>query len=262
MIKKKIIFIVLVYGNYDDLERFDASIPYDQSEYKLIVVDSFKDEKSTAQGEIISNKLDADFISVENKGYGAGNNAGIAYANQYNYEYLFISNPDVEIKKLTLEDIGENEIIGPKVLTDSGKNQNPYYYRKEVIGFKLLKKFAFSGHFFWYYLYLVNNKISKTVHRFISDEQEQKTVVYALHGSFYGMNRATLEKMMPVFNENMFLYAEEDHIAELAKSNSINMIYDPRWVVDHHEDGSGILKNDIKNRTTRESLKVFFENWR
>lgn len=261
MIKKKIIFIVLVYGNYRDLKRFNASIPFDSKDYKLVVVDSFKNVKSTSEGKSICEEIGAEFITVGNKGYGTGNNAGIIYAQKYNYDYLFISNPDVEIKSLILEHIGENEIIGPKVITDSGKNQNPYYYKKEIVGFKLLKKYAFSGKNFWYYLYLINNKISKTFQWLISNKQVHKNLVYALHGSFYGMRKNTLTKMIPMFNEEMFLYSEEDHVAELAKSHNINMIYDSDWVIHHHEDGSGYLKNKIKNKIIQESLKAFFEKW-
>lgn len=261
MNKKKIIFIVLVYGNYMDLKRFDASIPFDHKDYKIVVVDSFKNKESTSEGKVICEEIGADFTTVENKGYGAGNNAGITYAEKFNYDYLFISNPDVEIKNLILEDIGEDEIVGPRVITDSGKNQNPYYYKKEIVGFKLLKSYAFSGKQLWYYLYLVNNKISKTSHWLVSNKRTQKKPVYALHGSFYGMNRRTLTKMIPMFNEKMFLYSEEDHVAELAKSNNISMIYDSRWVIYHHEDGSGTIKNSRKNKIIQESLKVFFEKW-
>lgn len=262
MIYKKIIFIVLVYGNYDDLERFNESIPYDDSEYKLVVVDSYKDSQLTARGKCIADTIDADFITVENKGYGSGNNAGIEYAaHKYNYDYIFISNPDVEIKKIILEDIGDSEILGPQVLTDSGKNQNPYYHKKETFGFKLLKKFSESDYSFWYYLYLLNHKIIKIIERIISKNKSKVTKVYALHGSFYGMKRTTMERIVPIFNENMFLYSEENHIAELAIINSIYMIYDPNWVVYHHEDGSGSLNNNIKNKVMRKSLKVFFETW-
>lgn len=261
MIKKKIIFIVLVYGNYNDLKRFDASIPFNRDEYKIIVVDSFKDKKSTDIGKKISEEIDADFITVENKGYGSGNNAGIKYAQKFNFDYLFISNPDVEIESLTLKDIGDNEIVGPKIITDSGKNQNPYYYKKEKIGFSLLKRYVKTNKQLWYYLYLINNKIAKTFQQRIANKQVKKREVYALHGSFYGMKKETLTKLVPIFDEKMFLYAEEDHIAELAKSKNIKMIYDSNWVIYHHEDGSGSIKNSFKNKIIRKSLQVFFKNW-
>ncbi|APS41767.1 hypothetical protein FOL01_0908 [Weissella jogaejeotgali] len=261
MSNKAIVFIVLVYGNYSDLERFNSSIPFQSNDFKVIVVDSFKDMKSTEEGEKIAHKIGADFIKVPNKGYGAGNNAGINYSQQFQYDYLFISNPDIEINNLSLNEIGDDEIVGPKVVTDSGKNQNPYYYKKEKIGFRLLKRYAYYDRSLWYYTYLISNKISKKVQSLYSKRKQGKLPVYALHGSFYGMKKETLHKLMPVFDERMFLYSEEDHIAELAKSKDVTMMYNTNWSVYHHEDGSGTVKNKAKNKLIRESLKVFFENW-
>lgn len=261
MDRKRIIFIVLVYGNYSDLERFNSSIPFKANEYKIIVVDSFKDTKSTEEGKKISQKIGADFIEVLNKGYGAGNNAGINYSQQFEYDYLFISNPDVEINNLPLNEIGDDEIVGPKVITDSGKNQNPYYYKKEKLGFTLLKRYAYYGRPLWYYMYLINNKISKNIQFLCYGKKKEKFPVYALHGSFYGMKKKTLNKLMPIFDERMFLYSEEDHIAELAKSKNIMMMYNANWSIYHHEDGSGAVRSKEKNKLIRESLRIFFENW-
>lgn len=261
MNKNGIIFIVLVYGNYSDLEKFNSSIPFQPNEYKVIVVDSFKDTNSTEEGKKIAHKIGADFIEVPNKGYGAGNNAGINYSLQFEYDYLFISNPDVEIINLSLNEIGDDEIVGPKVVTDSGKNQNPYYYKKEKIGFALLKRYVNHGGALWYYMYLINNKISKNVQSLCSGRKKEKFPVYALHGSFLGMKKKTLNKLMPIFDERMFLYSEEDQIAELAKSRNVMMMYNSNWNVHHHEDGSGTVKNQAKNKLIRESLRVFFKNW-
>lgn len=39
-------------------------------------------------------------MNVENKGYSYGNNRGIEYChNNYEYDYIIISNPDIIIKK-------------------------------------------------------------------------------------------------------------------------------------------------------------------
>jgi GT2 family glycosyltransferase len=261
--KRKVVFVVLVYGNYNDLTKFVESIPLRKEEYFLIVVNSYKDSNSLNVGKTICKELGATFVEVANNGYGAGNNAGLAYAlKKLDFDYVFISNPDIEIKNINFNNISEDIVMGPKVITNTGKNQNPYYFRKEVLGFKLLKSFAQNGNLKLYYMYLVNNKISKSVNKFVySLYFDNQKAVYALHGSFFGMTRKTLKKMMPIFDEKMFLYSEEDHLAELARYKGIRMIYNEKWMVLHHEDGSGVSNKKVTLDRIASSLRVFFKNW-
>ncbi len=43
---RKIMIITLVYGNYSDLSRFVKSIPFRCEDFKLVIVDSFKDNNT------------------------------------------------------------------------------------------------------------------------------------------------------------------------------------------------------------------------
>ena len=90
------VFVVLVYRNTKDLEDFFCSLKVPYS--KVVVVNSFFDDKTEQEFQSIAQRNRADFISVPNKGYGFGNNTGCRYAlENYKFKYLVISNADIEI---------------------------------------------------------------------------------------------------------------------------------------------------------------------
>ncbi|MBU7468964.1 hypothetical protein KGF64_14690 [Lactiplantibacillus plantarum] len=262
---RKIMIITLVYGNYSDLSRFVKSIPFRCEDFKLVIVDSFKDNNTKNIGLNFSKSVDADFISVDNNGYGSGNNAGIKYAlDNYEFDYLIITNPDVEIEKIDLYDVKDDVVMGPQVINLNEKNQNPHYYKKERLGFLVMRHYVVSENAFWLYLYLVINKISKFFWKtyFTIFDKKIKLNVYALHGSFFSMTKRTAKKLVPLFNEEMFLYAEENHLAELSKRKAVTMIYNSNWIVKHFEDGSGASDSQFTRENTLKSLRVFFKTWK
>ena len=74
-LKYRVVFVVLVYRNTQDLRDF---FKYnDTKDSHTIVVNSYYDEQTENEFKKIASKAEADFISVPNKGYGAGNNAGM-----------------------------------------------------------------------------------------------------------------------------------------------------------------------------------------
>lgn len=106
------VFIVQVYRNTEDLEDFFHSLGVPNA--KVIVVNSFYDEASESDFRKLTVQYAADFISVPNKGYGAGNNVGVKHAQKhYSFKYLIISNADIKIEKLNvaqLEKYGDSII--------------------------------------------------------------------------------------------------------------------------------------------------------
>lgn len=261
---KKMVFILLVYGNYGDLVKFIDSIPYNKSDYEVVVVDSFKNEEATNLGLDICKTQGFKFVSISNKGYGFGNDFGVKYAlKNIDFKYLIIANPDTQIGKINIEDIDKNEIMGPKILNNKGANKNPHYYHKEKLGFYFLKKYTESKNDYFLTSYLIINKINKGFFKFIDNFlKKKKTEVYALHGSFFAMNKATAKLLYPFFNHNMFLYAEENHLAENAKLNKIKLVYNKEWIVHHYEDGSGESGKKFVEKNTLRSLTEFFNYWK
>lgn len=263
MKKYDFIFVVLVYRNYDDFQNFYESLVKTMSNFKIIIVDSYFNEVITAKGKEIAKKNDCDFISVPNNGYGYGNNEGVEYAlSKYKFDFLIISNPDVEIihfPQNVLTSSYKNMIIGPSIITPTGKQQNPLYYRKNKFAFYLLKKYAFSEKISYLRIYLIVNKIQKFFRMLFNRHIETK--VYSLHGSFLIIGIDALQKLIPLYDDKMFLYGEENHLAEKAREKNIENKFDKRFEVFHKEDSSseGISLN-VKAHTLN-SLKIFFDNW-
>ena len=185
------VIIVLTYKNVNDIADFFHHISITES--KVIVVNSFYDTKTAGQVEQIAKKNNADFLNVENRGYGYGNNIGIQYAREhYLFKYLIISNPDIIIKKFDINfaDGDLSSIYAPKILTLRGKNQNPYYYSYcqaieylKYLGNKKNNRLLF-------YLPVIINKIYRILRATIGDILKiKKEKIYAAHGSFVIIGR-------------------------------------------------------------------------
>lgn len=128
-----LIFVVLTYRNEKDLQDFFNSLSNCSGSTRVIVVNAYYDENSLKKVKEIAINNNADFIEIENKGYSYGNNVGIQYAlEDYKFRYLVVSNPDIEIQKFNIDDLcnEQNALIGPTIITLSGKNQNPMMYRR------------------------------------------------------------------------------------------------------------------------------------
>ncbi|MDI6572594.1 glycosyltransferase family 2 protein [Leuconostoc lactis] len=265
MKKVEICFVILTYNGFDDFKNLYESFSLIEKEFAVVLVDSFSNIDIKNEGIQLSRELGIDFLSVPNKGYGAGNNAGIAFAlKNYDFEYIVIANPDVIIKKMDYDEIvshGNDVIIGPSIKNLNNREQNPLYFKKYSLPFFILKLYVKKGYIFFLYLYLIVNKFFAQYY-FWRFRKTQVLNVYALHGSFMIIGKKALEQLIPLFDERMFLYAEENHVAEKAKAAKVQVILDKNIAIQHKEDGStgesGRNQNQIRN--TLHSLRIFFSN--
>lgn len=255
-----IVFIVLVYRNVDDLIDFFKYNKVKNS--KVIVVNSFYDESSDHEFRKIASINCADIITVPNKGYGAGNNRGIEYAiAHYNFNFLVISNADITIRTFseTILQKFHNCIIAPKIITRTGKNQNPSSPFKPN---KIIEKLQYKA-------YKGNHR--KLIIAFYAWSRFQKIIFYIIkrfkhrifspHGAFFIMPKNILLDLIPIYNEEMFLFFEENHLGKHAKLNGIKIVYAPEIVIDHKEDGSvSLLKTDNFN-LMKDSYMKMYEYW-
>lgn len=255
-----IIFVVLVYRNTYDLDDFFKSNSIPNS--KVVVVNSFYDKESEELFRIIANKNNADFISVPNNGYGSGNNKGIEYAlYHYDFDYLIISNADVCIEKFDTELLTRftNTVIAPKVVTLKGKNQNPSSpFSPSKFREKIVSKLYRDRHMHLIYAYYAWSRLSKIIYYTISKFNRN---IFSPHGAFFIIPYSVLKRIVPIFNEDMFLFFEEHHFGQLAKKNGVSIKYVPEIVIRHKEDGSiSYLSESIFN-LMRQSYLVYYDYW-
>lgn len=257
-----IIYVVLTYRNYHDLIDFLYSIKKNEKKYtyKVIIVNSFYDTESEYQIKKIAKENECDFLSVENKGYSFGNNQGVKFAcNHYKFNFLIISNADIEVCKLNLPNKNEPCIFGPKILTLKNKNQNPmetykFYWLETLkyIGFK-------KNNIFLIYTAVLINKIILKITLF---RTKKLIKVQQLHGAFLIFNLQSLNLLKDnLFDENLFLFAEENVLAKKSKDLKINLFYNAHSVVKHKEDGSINFLDGSISEILKKSYIYYYDNY-
>lgn len=264
MEKFKYVVVLLVYQNVADLIECIESIQRKIRFCKIIVVNAFYDEESYNLIKKAAKENNCDFINVENKGYSYGNNSGIQFAKEhYIFEYVIISNPDIIVKKFDDSHISGFDAIAPKIITASGKHQNPMIVRENRIaeyfiywGFKKKKKLLlFAG--------IGINKVIRTCYQWIMPLMNKNSYpIYAAHGSFVILSKKVLDKLKSVYDEMQFMFAEESVLAHKMKSNGLCTFYTNEIEVLHKEDGSIKLSNFSVNDEMAKANIYYYEHYR
>ena len=81
--------------------------------------------------------------------------------------------------------------------------------------------------------------------------------IYAPHGSFILFSRKAAELLSPVFDEEVFLFAEEHLLAWRAAQRNIPIIYSPAISVLHKEDGSVQLLTETNELMRKSNIYVY-----
>lgn len=264
--KYNYIFVILVYRNISDLEECIKSILQKIKSVKIIVVNAFYDNDSELNCRNIAELYNCDFISIPNKGYSYGNNRGIEVAmDKYSFEYLIIANPDTEILQFDEQFLLNNpkyEITAPKVITLRGKLQNPMCIKENRIpeyleykGFKNQSKLIFV-------IGLVISKIyRKFVEFFFKLKGKKIYPIFTAHGCFVIFSKKAIESLFPVYDEKVFLFAEEGILAKRAQKLGIKTFYNENIHIKHKEDGSMKLSNLSISNILSSSNIYFYENY-
>ena len=256
------VFVVLVYRNTGDLKDFFVNFSIEKS--KVIVVNSFYDVETEEIFKSIADVNGADFLSVENKGYGAGNNRGIEYAlKHYQFKYLVISNADVVIRKWNSSLILDlyPQVIAPKIITKSGKMQNPHIvYRSDLLDY--IKYLSFYHK--WKILLFFAIFLTKVQRFFFLFSMRHNAVkrIYEPHGAFVLLPYDVVENYNPLYNEAMFLFCEEDHLARLLYSENYSVVYVDAIEIFHKVDGSVKFKNKKISDIVANSYMVCYNYWK
>lgn len=200
---------------------------------------------------------------MPNRGYGAGNNRGVEWAlSHYQFKHLVISNADIEIQRLSFVDVVEDVVNAPKIVTKRGKQQNPhtpfYIPTIEEWKYRFFRKRWWSG----ILLTISFNKALRYVFYLLYACFHYQRI-YAPHGSFVIIPESILNNLVPLFNEAMFLFVEEDHLARLCRIRGVRVCYNSEIVIKHMEDGStGVLAKDEIKEKIRQSYLTYYEYWR
>lgn len=255
--KIDIIFVVLVYRNCNDLVAFFGSLGKVKGKYKVIVVDAYYDDQSSERIKIVALSNNSHYIQIPNKGYSYGNNKGIDFAvKNYQFEYLVVSNPDIEIIDFDVESLKKLPVgcYGPDVTTKSGRKQNPMYIKENYFSRYICYLGLKKNNRFFFFLGISVNKIQNAIERVFLRKMK---IVYQLHGCFFIFSYDLLEQIMPVFDEKMFLFAEESYLAKRLQSLNKKSFFVPIIKVKHNEDGSMKYLKNVNKPLMDSNIYVF-----
>ena len=85
--------------------------------------------------------------------------------------------------------------------------------------------------------------------------------IFSAHGAFVIFPESVLTKLVPLYNEQMFLFVEEEHLGMLAMKKGIKTIYFPEIVIRHKEDGSMSVASVNLYEKAKQSFLVYYNYW-
>lgn len=238
--------VTVLYNSADVVEGLLASVP---GEAELIVVDN----ASADDGLTRARAARPDVVAIEsrvNVGFGGGCNLGWRAATR---PFVAFVNPDVRLEKDTLTVLlaralqESHSMIGPKLLDGSGAPR-PCKRRPSAILdlLGLLPSAARWAPAGW------DGKLEPghPVH-------SSGGVVDAIEGACFLLARADLEAIGG-FDQDFFLYYEEDSLALRLRAQGGGAIYEPRAVAAHAGAASTSQVAGMATRHLHRSRVIFY----
>ena len=235
----KVGIIVLNYNSYNlSKEIVKKSIEMDIINKIVLIDNNSEDDFDQFVNELNNNKV-LYIKNNENGGYAKGNNIGLKYLYDNNYDIGFIVNPDVDFREDTIEKISyflhknkEYAICGCKrTLWEDGKTRQYWY----IPSFK--DTLCESLHF----LRRKNTKkIEEESLNAVKNKENYYIDVEVVPGAFFGINLSIIQKL-EYLDENTFLWYEENILATKVKDNNYKeaILLDCSYKHNHIKKGHG-----------------------
>lgn len=244
----KTAIIVLNYNDYENTRQYLDRIKEYQILDKIVVVDNCSQDNSFQKLKNYENdKIDV-IQSNKNGGYSYGNNFGIRYLennhNEY-YETIIISNPDIEVTEDTIQKCIEVlhskqkiAVVAPRMYLTNGKPARRSCWKERTFWIDV----ANSTRLTEFLLYPLFRSGEYNSHELEQDFLE----VHAIAGSFFLVKHNIL-KEINYFDENTFLFFEEDILAKKLEQKGYETISLNNLKFIHHESVTiGKLYNKIR----------------
>ncbi len=248
--------VVVNYNDYKNTISFVKSVIDFKIIEHIVIVDncstdsSFNELKKICSGKVSLVKNES------NKGYGSGINLGSKFlVDNYNVSNIIVSNTDIIINSeddlvcminYLKKDVA---LVGPVVLENGGVNRGwkiPTVLDDILLNIPFIHRWL-RGKLLFYKDNLYNNPT---------------TCVEAVSGCFFIISAAALEKIN-FFDENIFLYYEENVIASKLKSlgyktliiNDVSIIHNHSVTIDNS------LNRIKKYKELKKSQKYFHKTY-
>lgn len=248
--------IILNYNSALLTTRLVNSILLEKCVDDIVIVDNCSTdnslnelrEKVGANCSIIANK--------ENKGYAAGNNIGCKYAiTEIGSDILFIANPDVVFHSKYVEYVKEAFEHYPSLAAVTGLMKYPD--GKEDKRQYLLFPTYWEDVFNCFALGRKYNKM-KLDQRIKVDKEKDINFVPAIPGSLFAV-RASMMKEIEYFDENTFLYYEENILGKKIKDAGykVGLLTNVDYLHDHSATINKNVNYQSKRRIVNKSILYY-----
>lgn len=215
--------VVLNYNDAKETVNFVNQIKNFKIIDEICVVDNGSNDNSL---ELLQTLTDVKLIPLtENRGYAAGNNAGLKYLYEQEFDNYIIANPDIIINQHNMLDFiahmnSENnyQIFGPTIEENGTINHG---WKERTIKYDIHDNYPIINR-----LFKKSNKYSKFhYHGPVSP-------VDCISGCFFGMKKEVIDKI-GFLDEGTFLFYEEDILCVKARQaglrvcvlNNVNVIH-------------------------------------
>jgi hypothetical protein len=217
--------------------------------FEIIVVDNHSTDGSMPYlKERWENRDEVRFLeNPVNRGFGQACNLAI----QASYStYIAILNPDIEVRKGTLDILVQylkthpkTALVGPQLLYEDGTVQDSYRTFPHIFDIIIkrtwLKKIP-----------IFRQRIKKYL-LWEKDKNKCEPVDW-LVGAFWMMKREVIEKI-GLFDERYFLFFEDVDLCRRMKMGGYDVVYNPQSKATHHHErlSAGGIKEIFTKKTVR-----------
>ena len=221
----KVAVIIVNYNDVEDTEKYVNTITKYESINRIVVVDNMSTNAGTFE---TLKKLESPKVNViqseKNGGYNYGNNFGIRYLENLKeeYDYYIISNPDISISEEAIKhclDVAEEDskigVIAPRMFSKENNPIRRCAWKMRTFGLDVIHSTRVLEMLF--YKVLRNGEYSN------KEYENEILEVEAISGAFFIIKSSVL-KEIGMFDENVFLFYEEDILAKMLEEKKYKTI--------------------------------------
>ena len=221
----KVAVIIVNYNDVEDTKKYVNTISKYEIINRIVVVDNL----STIVGTFDKlKKLENEKVKVissdKNGGYDYGNNFGVRYLQSINekYDYIIISNPDIEITETAIKhclEVIDNDkkigVIAPRMFDKENKPIRRSAWKMRTFGLDVIHSTRLLEMIFY--------KILRSGEYSTKEYEKELLEVEAISGAFFIIRSNVLEEIN-LLDENVFLFYEEDILAKKLKEKGYKTI--------------------------------------
>lgn len=238
----KYLVILLNYNNWQDtIECVLSLINSGTGSSNIIIIENCSTDNSR---EKLSEKMPAVKViqSDKNLGFTGGNNVGIKYALENNYDYAIVLNNDTIVEsKVSIKNLIDEMDQNPDATLGTGRIF--YYPEKDKVwydGGKVIKWRAAEKHF----------NFRKNINE-IKLHNELRNIDF-ISGCYMCIRLRDLPKL-GYMDEKFFIYLDDLEYSSRASKYGMKMLYVPNSVIYHKARGEGkhtpkLIYYSIRNR--------------